>query len=63
MDSNCPTDLLVTVSRHRVEQAGTVAVDLATPARYVLVSFNELGTDNACTDNPYRGAINELGFA
>ena len=45
------------------QQAGTVAVDLATPARYVLVSFNELGTDNACTDNPYRGAINELGFA
>jgi len=44
-------------------EAATLSVDLATPVRYVLVSFNELGSDPACTDNPYRGVIKELGFA
>ncbi len=43
-------------------EATTLSVDLATPARYVLVSFNELGADPACTDNPYRGVIKELSF-
>ena len=43
-------------------EATTLSVELTTPARYVLVSFNELGSDPACTDNPYRGVIKELGF-
>ena len=43
-------------------QATTLSVELTTPARYVLVSFNELGSDPACTDNPYRGVIKELSF-
>ena len=38
-------------------------MELTTPARYVLVSFNELGADPACTDNPYRGVIKELSFS
>ncbi len=44
-------------------KATTLSVDLATPTRYVLVSFNELGADPACTTNPYRGVINELTFS
>ncbi|MCY7299138.1 MAG: protein kinase [Ilumatobacteraceae bacterium] len=43
-------------------EASTLSVELATPTRYVLVSFNELGSDPACTDNPYRGVIKELTF-
>ena len=38
----------------------TVAV--TAPARWVLVSFLQLGEDPACTDNPYRGSLNELSF-
>lgn len=44
-------------------EASTLSVAITTPARYVLVSFNELGTDSACTDNPYRGVIKELSFS
>ena len=40
-----------------------LSVQLTTPVRYVLVSFNELGADPACTDNPYRGVIKELSFS
>ncbi len=43
-------------------EATTLTVEITTPARYVLVSFNELGADPACTDNPYRGVIKELSF-
>ncbi len=43
-------------------EATTLSVQLTTPTRYVLVSFNELGLDPACTDNPYRGVIKELTF-
>jgi serine/threonine-protein kinase len=41
---------------------GDVSVQLTTPVRYVLVSFNELGSDSACK-NPFRGRIAELTFA
>ncbi len=44
-------------------EATTLSVELTTPVRYVLVSFNELGLDPACTSNPYRGVIKELSFA
>lgn len=44
-------------------EASTLSVELTTPTRYVLVSFNELGSDPACTTNPYRGVIDELEFA
>jgi len=43
-------------------EATTLSVELTIPTRYVLVSFNELGSDPACTDNPYRGVIKELTF-
>ena len=43
------------------EQAEPISVQLSTPARYVLVAFNELGVDNGCTnDNDYRGSIQEM---
>jgi eukaryotic-like serine/threonine-protein kinase len=42
-------------------QAETISVQLSTAARYVLVSFNELGDDAGCTnDNDYRGSIQEM---
>ena len=42
-------------------QADTISVTLATPARYVLVAFNELGDDDGCTNNnDYRGSIQEM---
>ncbi len=40
----------------------TLSVSIAQPARYVLVSFVELGTNNDCTKNPFRGSIRELTF-
>ena len=43
------------------DTAGNVGITIATPARYVLVSFNELGDDPACA-KPFRGAISELVF-
>jgi eukaryotic-like serine/threonine-protein kinase len=43
-------------------EARTVSVPLAAPARWMLVSFLELGTNNDCANNPYRGAIRELTF-
>jgi len=44
-------------------EPATVSVTFTEPARFVLVSFNELAPDDGCTDNPYRGAINEFTFA
>ncbi|MCE9621077.1 MAG: serine/threonine protein kinase [Actinomycetia bacterium] len=45
-------------------EAQTVSVELTTPARFVLVSFNELGTDAGCTnDNDFRGSIQEMYIA
>ena len=44
-------------------EATTLSVAVASPARYLLVSFNEVGADSACTDNPYRGVIKELSFS
>ena len=41
----------------------TVAVTFTEPTRFVLVSFNELAPDDGCTDNPYRGKINEFTFS
>lgn len=43
-------------------EPATVSVTFAEPTRFVLVSFNELAPDDGCTDNPYRGAINEFTF-
>ena len=46
------------------QQAETIPVQLATPVRYVLVAFNELGDDSGCTsDNDYRGSIQEMYVA
>ncbi len=45
------------------QDPGTVTVQITAAARYVLMSFNELGSDNGCTDNPYRGAIMEFSFS
>ena len=45
-------------------QAETISVQLSTPARYVLVAFNELGEDPGCTsNNDYRGSILEMYVA
>ena len=41
-------------------EAGTVTAQLGSPARWVLVSFAELGPDASCTDNPFRGEIGEI---
>jgi hypothetical protein len=42
-------------------EATTISVQLSTPARYVLVAFNELGEDAGCTgNNDYRGSILEM---
>jgi serine/threonine-protein kinase len=43
-------------------EPSTVAATLTTPARWLLVSFVELGANNDCANNPYRGAIRELAF-
>jgi serine/threonine protein kinase len=40
----------------------TLSVQVAQPTRYLLVSFIELGTDNNCSNNPFRGSIRELTF-
>ncbi|MBI4933699.1 MAG: serine/threonine protein kinase [Actinobacteria bacterium] len=40
----------------------TVSATLTSPARWLLVSFVELGANNDCANNPYRGAIRELAF-
>jgi hypothetical protein len=37
-------------------------VQVAQPSRFVLVSFAQLGTNNDCTKNRYRGSIRELTF-
>ena len=40
------------------------SVDVAAPARHLLIVFRELGRDPGCTAaNPYRGAIGEIRFA
>jgi serine/threonine-protein kinase len=41
----------------------TESVVFSTPVRYVLLSFNELAPDAGCTDNRYRGAIQEMSFS
>lgn len=43
-------------------QAETISVQLVTPARFVLVAFNELGVDPGCTQNDYRGSILEMSI-
>ena len=37
-------------------------VQITQPSRYVLVSFVQLGTNNDCNKNRYRGSIRELSF-
>ena len=44
------------------QEPTTVSVELTTPSRYVLVSFNELADDSNCSKNPYRGLIQEVSF-
>jgi hypothetical protein len=41
----------------------TVTVQITEATRFVLMSFNELGSGNGCTDNPYRGSIKEFSFS
>jgi hypothetical protein len=50
------------VTKADATKPGTVRATLDTPARYVLVMFNELGPDPGCGQNPYRGSITELAF-
>jgi len=46
------------------EQSGVVRVDVAAPARHVLVLFRELGPGPGCSDaNPFRGILGEVAFA
>jgi hypothetical protein len=40
----------------------TLTVAVSQPVRYLLVSFVELGTNNDCAKNPFRGSIRELTF-
>lgn len=42
---------------------GNVTAQITDPSRYVLVLFNELGRDDGCRDNPFRGKISEITFA
>ena len=45
------------------EEPGVVSVDVASPARFVLVWLKQLGPDGACSEaNPYRGRLGELTF-
>jgi hypothetical protein len=39
-----------------------LSVPVTQPTRFLLVSFIELGKNNDCTTNPYRGSIRELTF-
>jgi len=41
----------------------TVDVAVATPSRYALVMFNELGKSSDCQRNPYRGRIGEISWS
>jgi serine/threonine-protein kinase len=43
-------------------EPGVVTATLTTPARYVLVSFIELGKGSTCSSNPYRGDISDISF-
>jgi hypothetical protein len=42
------------------DAAQTITQQLTQPARWVLVSFVEIGRSPACSTNPYRGSIQEL---
>jgi eukaryotic-like serine/threonine-protein kinase len=41
-------------------QPKSISAQVTSPARHVLVLFNELASDEGCTDNPFRGQINEI---
>lgn len=44
-------------------EGGMLRVTLASPARHVLISFQELGRGSTCTSqNPYRGVLGEVTF-
>ncbi|MEI8240149.1 MAG: protein kinase [Actinomycetota bacterium] len=45
------------------DTAQTLTQQVTSPARWVLVSFVEIGRSPACSSNPYRGSIQELTFA
>ena len=45
-------------------ESGMLRVTLASPARHVLISFQELGRGSTCTSqNPYRGVLGEVTFS
>ena len=43
--------------------AATLPVEINQPSRYILISFVELGSNNDCNKNRFRGSIRELTFA
>jgi serine/threonine-protein kinase len=46
------------------DEPGAVSLDIATPARHVLMLFRELGAGPGCSnDNPFRGVLGEVAFA
>ncbi len=50
------------IDRSNGTDPATLSVAVSQPARYLLVSFVELGTNNDCAKNPFRGSIRELTF-
>lgn len=45
------------------DKPGDIGVAVTNAARFVLISFVELGTGNNCSENPYRGSIREVSVA
>jgi eukaryotic-like serine/threonine-protein kinase len=44
-------------------EAGVVTASLTSPARFVLISFVELGRSADCSSNPYQGRISDISFS
>jgi hypothetical protein len=45
------------------DQPSTITVQVAEPARHLLILFREIGPDPGCSDrNPYRGTIANISF-
>ena len=43
-------------------QPGFQDIKITSPSRYALIIFNEVGRDNSCQQNPYRGRIGEVSW-
>jgi len=41
---------------------GAVSYQFSSPVRYVLLTFDDLGSDPGCSGDRYRGSVQELGF-